>query len=135
MKPFFASLDNSGASILGRRSSPRSRLEIPAKLVIVFDTLDCVLVDLSLSGALIRLARPVAVGSCGYLRAGPLDIFAVSVRASLITGFDALIGLRLEPRATREQIMEVRAYAREARQFEHRARMLAARDWVNGIGR
>lgn len=124
-----------GAGILGRRSSPRLPLRIPAKLVSVFDTLDCLLVDVSLSGALVRLARPLAVDSCGYLRAGPLDAFAITVRVSSYRGSDALTGLRFDTRLTREQVVELRNFAREAELIEKRARISAARDWVNGIGR
>lgn len=68
------------AGAIGRRDSPRLHLTVPAKLVSVCETQNCVLVDVSQTGARIRVARPLAAGASGYLRVGPIEVFATALR-------------------------------------------------------
>ncbi len=123
------------SSVLGRRSSPRLSLRIPAKLISTVESQDCELVDVSLTGALLRLARPLNVDACGYLRAGPLEAFAVTVRVNQRFEAEALSAMEFDPPLTRDQILELRAYARQHQMIERRTHISAARDWVRGVGR
>lgn len=125
------------SGLLGRRSAARVQLVAPARLVSVFDTHECVLVNLSRSGALIRLARPLAVDACGYLRAGTVNAFAITVRVTSVRGAggNAISGVRFDPPLTRDQLMELRTYSKEYVLSEKRLSRLAARDWVRGVGR
>jgi hypothetical protein len=121
-------------SALGRRSAPRVQLSAPARLVSVFDTHECEIVNLSRSGALIRLARPLAVDACGYLRAGPFESFAISVRVIKL-GYDVINGVKFDRPLAREQFGELIKYSKELARGHNNLAVLAARDWVSGIGR
>jgi hypothetical protein len=121
--------------LLDRRSAARMHLRVPARLVSVFDTHDCVLIDASRSGALVRLARPLALEACGYLHAGPLEAFAITVRVVKFKAGDPIIGLKFDSPLTREQLMELRSYPKEHALRERRSALQAANDWFRGVGR
>lgn len=114
-----------------RRTSVRMPLTAPAKLVCVYDTFDCVLLDLSGFGALVASASPLSVGRSAYLRAGTSEIFAVGVRKVSCPGTPFLIGVMFDERLTRDQIMSLRSYARNWIRIEQRREYCAARDWWN----
>lgn len=114
-----------------RRASVRMPLAAPAKLVCVYDTFDCVLLDLSGFGALVASASPLSVGTSAYLRAGTSEIFAVGVRKVSCPGNPFLIGVMFDERLTRNQIMSLRSYARNWVRIEQRREYCAARDWWN----
>lgn len=134
MTRIFTSEPPPATSILGRRSAPRVELSAPARLVSVFDTHKCEIVNLSRTGALIRLARPLAVDACGYLRVGPFESFAISVRVIKL-GDDVINGIKFDPPLTREQFMELIIHSKELARRHNYLAVLAARDWVSGIGR
>lgn len=135
MKPRFAPLDPPGSVNIGRRSTPRLRLNVPAKLISVYDTQDCLLIDVSLTGAFLRLSRPLAVDACGYLRVGMIEAFAISVRASTHNGSGAFCAVKFDVPLTGEQLTKLRADAFSAEGSERRDALTAARDWVAGAGR
>jgi hypothetical protein len=123
--------------LLGRRGTARVELGAPARLVSVVDTRECVLVNLSRSGALIRLARPLAIDACGYLRAGTVNAFVIITRvarASEVEG-DTISGVRFDPPLTRDQFIELRTYSKEYVLSQKRLSQLAAGEWVKGVGR
>ncbi|MCZ8370419.1 MAG: PilZ domain-containing protein [Porphyrobacter sp.] len=122
-------------SLLDRRSAARIQLRIPAKLVSLFDTHDCVLIDVSRSGALVRLARPLAIDACGYLHAGPFEAFAITVRVIKFEAGDPISGIKFDTPLTREQLLELRSYPKEYAAREKRSAMLAADEWFRGVGR
>lgn len=124
-----------GSLLLGRRSAPRVQLGVPAKLVSVFGTQDCMLIDLSRNGALVRLARPLAVDACGYLRAGPFEVFTITVRVKKSVEGDATSGVKFDTPLPREQLVGMRGYANEYKLTEKRLARLAAHSWVRGEGR
>lgn len=103
------------SELLGRRSAARVQLGIEGRLISVFDTRRCVIVNLSRSGALIRLARPLAVDACGFLRAGNLDAFAITVRVTSVNGgwAGAISGVKFDPPLTWAQFNELRTYSKE----------------------
>jgi hypothetical protein len=102
---------------------------LPAKLVCVYDTLDCVVLDLSDVGAFVKTTSPLSVGSSAYLRAGPFDIFAVGVRIASYSTAYALTGVVFDNRLTRDQVMNLHTYARNWTQAEELRKYLAAREW------
>ncbi len=135
MKRRSSPFDPQGSANIGRRSTPRLRLNVPAKLISVCDTQDCLLLDVSLTGAFLRLSRPLAVNDCGYLRVGEIEAFAISVRASTHNGSGAFCAVKFDVPLNGEQMIELRADAFNADVSERRALRMAARDWVAGIGR
>lgn len=117
---------------IGRRSSPRLHLSVPAKLLSVIETQDCLLVDVSQTGARIRLERPLAAGASGYLRAGPVEAFATAVRQTWIGKGDGINGLEFEVRLSKSEVLALRAYAEDYEMAERRAFLRQARDWIMG---
>jgi hypothetical protein len=123
--------------LLGRRGTVRVELGVPARLVTVVDARECVHVNLSRSGALIYLARPLAVDACGYLRAGTVNAFAIITRVARASGVegDTRSGVRFDPPLTRDQFIELRAYSKEYVLSQKRLSQMAASVWVKGVGR
>jgi len=126
---------DAGSGVLGRRSAPRLRLRAPAKLVSVSDTRNCLLLDVSRTGALLCLRRPLAIDACGYLRVGPVEAFSVTVRVNERWDEEPVSAVQFDMPLMREQVMEMRIYAQEHARMEHQSRLSAARDWAHGIGR
>jgi hypothetical protein len=117
-----------------RRASPRTQLLLPAKLVCVYDTLDCMVLDLSEVGAFVKMANPLSVGASAYLRAGPFDIFAVGVRIVSYSRAYALNGVAFDNRLSQDQIMNLQSHARDWVQVERRREYQAARQWWHSGG-
>ncbi|MBI1402880.1 MAG: hypothetical protein GC147_06680 [Porphyrobacter sp.] len=115
-----------------RRTMLRTALGIPARMTSVVDVQECVLVDVSLSGALVCVPRPLTVDACGYLRAGSIEAFAIAVRVSPFGETTTAVGVRFDERLTKAQIMYLRSYAAQRDLFEKRALRSAVRDWVRG---
>ena len=125
----FAHRGIGGKTISERRTSPRTPLLLPAKLVCVYGTVDCIVLDLSAVGALIKTASPLSVGASAYLRTGPFDIFVASVRIASRSRAYAVTGILFENRLTQAQIKELRSYGRNCIQAERRASYEKAREW------
>lgn len=112
-----------------RRASPRTELLLPAKLVCVYDTLDCMVLDLSEVGAFVKMARPLSVGASAYLRAGPFDIFAAGVRIASYSTAYSLAGIVFDDRLTRDEFTNLHWYAWNWTRSEERRKYHAAREW------
>ncbi len=118
--------------ITGRRNAPRLRLSVPAKLVSVCETQDCLLIDVSQTGARIGLARPLAVNANGYLRAGPVEVFVTAVRTRSEEDGSRINGLEFDMRLSKPQVLALRAYAENYEIAEQRESLQQARSWVMG---
>lgn len=131
----FASPEELDITEINRRCSTRLLLRIPAKLVSVFETQDCLLVDVSQIGALIRVARPLAIDACGYLRAGPLEAFAIAVRSNADSAAGPISGVWFDQPLTAAQVMYLQAYAlRQHRPQENFSGSISPA-WVSGAER
>lgn len=112
---------------VGRRSAPRLRLSIPAKLVTVTRTLPCVLLDVSRSGAQVSLPDPLPPEASCILQFATCEVFACVSRRG--TGLN---GLCFEDPLDDEEVLATRRFA-ESYQADERAALLAsARAWVTG---
>lgn len=116
---------------LGRRGALRIHVVVPAKLIGVAETRDCTLIDISRTGARIRLSHPIAVGSAAYLRIGQVQAFAIAVRVRSEED-GGINGLAFDEPLSRQELLSVRDYARNFEFEERRAAFLAARAWVTG---
>ena len=116
-----------GENKVGRRKAARLRLSIPAKLVTIYATHPCVLVDLSRTGARIALEQPLASGEAGFLRFLDRELFVCAVRTQ--RGFN---GLEFEPHLSDEQVLDIRSYAGKMDMIEKRRLMEDVRNWVAG---
>lgn len=120
------------ADSIGQRGSPRLHLSVPARLLSIVDTQHCMLLDISQTGARIRLERPLPVDTSGYLRVGPVDVFATALRRTFSENGGGINGLEFEVRLTKSQVLMLRAYAQDYEMAERRAMFQQARSWVMG---
>lgn len=90
------------------------------------------LLDISQTGARLALERPLGVNTSGYLRVGPVEIFATAVRVRLGDEGLAVNGVEFDIRLSKPQVLAVRAYAENYEMAERRASLMQARDWVMG---
>lgn len=115
----------------GRRGAPRLRLSIPARLVSLYDTRNCILIDLSCTGAQIGLQEPLREGDTGVLQIGGIEPFGEVVRA--FRGKNGGInGLAFDPPLGESDVLSVRAFAERYQLDELRALRDEVRRWVSG---
>jgi len=114
---------------VGRRSAPRLRLSIPARLVTVSETRRCVLLDVSRTGAQIGLAKPLGVGEAGFLTFADLEVFGGVIRSSQGSN-----GLEFDVELSDDDVLGIRHFADNYHYDERRALMDEARAWVTGAG-
>lgn len=115
----------------GRRSAPRLRLSIPARIVTLTDSRRCVLIDLSRTGARIGLAVPLEVDAGVVLQVGTVDQFGIVTRKKV--GFQGgSNGIEFEDELNDNAILEMRRYSENLEEEERRAIRREARKWVSG---
>lgn len=115
----------------GRRTAPRLRLSIPARLVTRYDTRNCILVDLSCTGAQVGLENPLREGDAGVLQIGGVEPFAEVVRATR-GALGGTNGLLFDPPLSEEEVLAMRAFSERYRLDEIRALREEVRRWVSG---
>ena len=128
--PFAAPTTDSDLSSLknvGRRSAPRLRLSIPARLVSLSETRRFVLLDVSRTGAQISLPKPLAVGEAAFLSFAGFEVFVSVMRAG--NGHN---GLEFDIEMSDADILATRQYAESYEADERRALMEEVRAWVTG---
>lgn len=135
MEHFFASPDELDITDINRRCSTRLLLRIPAKLVSVFETQDCLLVDISQIGALVRVARSLAIDACGYLRAGPLEAFAIAVRSNADSAAGPISGVRFDQPLSAAKVMHLRACAQQQHRCQENPSGFISSAWESGAER
>ncbi|MEM6474929.1 MAG: PilZ domain-containing protein [Pseudomonadota bacterium] len=111
----------------GRRSAPRLRLSLPARLVAVERTHQCILLNLSRSGAQVAILNSVREGEGAFLKCGAIDQFVIISRSEF--GMNAL---EFDEPISDELVLEIRRYHENFKEREKRALIETARKWVNG---
>lgn len=116
---------------VGRRGSARLRLAVPARFVSVYSTQDCLLIDISRTGARLALGVPLAIGQSGFIELGRFEVFGTVVRLepSRGGGVNAVVFDEPLPKA---QVLEIRRFAEEFERREQASVIDAARRWVTG---
>lgn len=117
--------------ITGRRSAPRLRLSIPARIETPFGAQRCVLVDVSRTGAQIGLEDPLAAGEGAYLIVGDLEAFAFVTRR-IKNDIGGTNGLQFEEPIGDEAVLAIRRYSESFEEDQRRALRTQARAWVLG---
>jgi len=126
----FSSFGDDAAAI-GRRSAPRLRLAVPARFVSVFSTQNCILLDISRSGARLSLATPIADGQSGYLEIARLEVFGSIVRTE--RGIDGGINaMAFDDVIAKAQVLDIRRHAEHYEARERHALRDQVRHWVTG---
>jgi len=72
-----------------KRAAPRLPLSLPGTFISTHGNPHCIIVNLSRTGALIALRKPLRDGSSGFLRCGPIDHFVIVKRKGV--GLNAVV--------------------------------------------
>lgn len=112
----------------GRRSAPRLRLSLPAKLIAVEKAHTCILLNLSRTGAQVAILDAMRVGEGAILRCGIIDHFAIVTRSEF-----GLNALEFDEPLTDEVVLETRRYHENFEERERRALIETARKWATGV--
>jgi hypothetical protein len=115
----------------GRRAAPRLRLSIPARIVTRYDTRNCILIDLSCTGARVGLEAPLRKGDAGLLQVGGIEPFAEIVRV-LHGEAGGVNGLFFDPPLHESDVLSIRAFSERYHADEQRALREEVRRWVSG---
>lgn len=118
---------------VGRRAAARLRLAIPVKLLATHATENCVLLDLSRTGARIGLAEPLAPGEMLYLRFAGLELFGEVVRRHCGKS-GGVNGMVFDEPLSDDIVLAVRRHAETFEHRQHTALRDQARRWVSGEG-
>ncbi len=127
----FSPLTQDAAVPIGRRAAARLRLAIPARFVSIYSTQDCILLDISRTGARLALARPLAEDQSGFVAFAQFELFGSIVRAD--RGVDGgANALAFDDPITPADVLEVRRFAEGFEMRERLALRNLVRRWVTG---
>jgi len=112
---------------VGRRTAPRLRLSLPARLIAVDKAHTCILVNLSRTGAQIAVLDEIPTGEGAILRCGVIDHFALVTRSE--SGINAL---EFDEPLSNAIAPEIRRYQENFAERERRALTETVRKWVTG---
>ena len=111
-----------------RRSDPRVRLDVPAKLQLLGGLKLCRLVNLSRRGARVLLAeRAPAVGASGILKICGIDAFA-----EVIWSRELACGLLFDELLPLEKVVTVRHFSDQQVELMETQRRVMVRNFVQG---
>lgn len=116
---------------VGRRASARLRLAIPARLVSLYGTQNCIVLDISRTGARMALPGPLAQGQSGFIELARFELFGTVVRVERFAD-GGVNAIAFDDPISKPQILEIRRFAEE---FESREQSLLrdqVRRWVTG---
>ncbi len=118
-------------NLVGRRSAARLRLSVPARLVTLYDTRRCILVDISRSGAQIGLQKPLGKNEGAVLKIAGVDQFGTVVRCDVGPN-GGVNGLKFDTPLTDADVLAMRQYAVSLEDHENRTLRQEVRAWVDG---
>lgn len=120
-----------GSLAVGRRASARLRLALPGRFTAISGTQNCIIVDLSRTGARLAVVRPIPAGQQGYVELGRFELFGSIVRLEQRSG-GGLNAISFDEPLAKAQVLEIRRYAEHFAERESAALREQARRWVNG---
>lgn len=118
-------------TVTGRRGAARLRLSIPAKLISLFATQRCILIDISRGGAQVGLAEPLRLGEDLCVEIAGLEPFGTVVRCDrgLHGGVN---GIAFEDWLSDEEVLSVRRFSENFLEVEQARLRREARKWITG---
>ena len=114
--------------ITGRRAVPRARVFVPAKVMLLRGLENCVLDDLSQSGACIRLAGPMPRPGSGAV----LQIQQFEAFGTIIWAIGQRFGMEFEDIFPLAHVVAIRHFADAYAEYEARQAKRNARNFVQG---
>lgn len=116
---------------IGRRAAARLRLAIPARFVSIYSTQNCILLDISRTGARLALASPLYEHQSGVVTFAQFELFGSIVRAD--HGADGgANALAFDDPITEADVLDVRRLAEGFEFRERNALRDLVRRWVAG---
>lgn len=112
---------------VGRRAAPRLRLSLPGVLVGTLGNYNCIVTNVSRTGALVAINEPLKVGEQAYLRCGMLDHFTIVTRQD-----QGLNALEFDDPLDDALVLELRQINESYAQNERDDLMDTARSWITG---
>ena len=120
-----------GVVTVGRRASARLRLAIPARLVSLYGTQPCIMLDISRTGARMALGAPLAVGQSGFIALARFELFGLIVRTERGSGGGGN-AMAFDDPLSKAQILEIRQFAERFEAREQEDLREQVRKWVTG---
>lgn len=112
---------------VGRRSSARLRLSLPARFQSIEETHKAILLNISRTGAQIAILNSVRAGEGGILECGSLKAFGIVARSEF-----SINAVEFEEPLTEDDVLGIRRYYENFEERERRQLLETARKWVNG---
>lgn len=116
---------------VGRRSAPRLRLAIPARLITLYGSNRCILIDLSSTGAQLGLESPLDIGETAILEIAGKELFCDIVRKSAGSN-GGVNGLTFDPPLSEQMVLEIRRFSETYQSEELQGLRSEVRAWVQG---
>ncbi|MFM7348103.1 MAG: hypothetical protein ACKO01_01285 [Erythrobacter sp.] len=107
------------------------RLAIPGRFVSLCDTQNCIVLDLSGTGARLALARPVGCGQHGYVAVANFELFGSVVRIEHGRR-GGLNAMTFDEPIDKAQVIAIRHFAEGFADREKAALREQVRRWVSG---
>ncbi|NKJ40975.1 MULTISPECIES: PilZ domain-containing protein [unclassified Novosphingobium] len=111
----------------GRRTAPRARLNIPGRIILRRGVVECLVEDLSRTGARLMLRDMPALGETGILEINRIEGFGAAV---WIKG--ARCGFHFDEPLALQQVVDLRQFADHFTEHRREQERTAAREFVQG---
>lgn len=127
MHEFGKRLDGPG----GRRRTGREPVQLPASVTTMQTSLSVVMINVSRTGAKLRLAEPIRVGEDVWIKVPPIDCLAAVVWSG-----PELCGIRFDERLSEVEVAHLQreSHWTMVTQLTPEEK-LAAEDWASGLAR
>jgi hypothetical protein len=112
---------------VGRRTAPRLRLSLPGQLIAVDRVHNCIVMNVSRTGAQVAILDAMREGEGAILRCGAIDHFGIIIRSEF--GRNAL---NFDEPLSDALVLDIRRYNENFEERERRALIETARKWVSG---
>ncbi len=120
-------LSNDYANHVGRRSAARLRLHLPGRLALIGRNSDCLIENISVSGAQLMAEHPPMIGAMGQLYCEMIQsYFEVIWRAG------SLVGVEFDEALQEQDILALRRINDSYSELQRMEIRRIARRWVNG---
>ena len=100
---------------------------MPGKLVTIYETRPCIIVNLSRTGAQVGLEKPLPAGEAAILELAEKEHFA-----NVVWREHGSNGLEFEVPLTDEQVLEARDLTDRLDELERRRLRKVAHEWISG---
>ena len=110
------------------RNAPRLALSLPGKFMATHGQYECILTNLSRTGALIAVKDRMHIGSEGFLNCGPIDHFMIVVRQE-----NGLVGMKFEIPVSDDFVRGIGYYQDQLDVIEQDQLVATAREWISGV--